>query len=699
MEPVYHTSNFNFEIVQPEGESGADVKISWKGREITVHSPIIEDSAHPMSGEEGEPNKAGLTPLHLSHDVTVYVDLKQSKPLPSDVDQIKAVKRLRSFANKINAQQAAALKFDEELTRWSTDPSVEVGEREHRVDAAARMRVCIESKDKKMDLSYLQLSSLPDGFVEQFEYLTDLNLSNNKLRALPENFGKFVNLTLLDVSGNKLQALPASFVKLKKLEQLVLERNQIEALPEDFGQLSSLSLLYLSSNKIESLPESFCRLRHLRVLLISDNFIQFLPVDFGQLTILEELNLRNNMLRALPESLGQCSKLVSIDVESNKLQALPDVFGELPDLRNFFVQENPLRSLPISILDIRLRRKISLDGHNLSEEVLTNFRRLIDARRQDGQQVASFSFDMPEPRSSTDPQSIDRSFKALKLLAKYEELPFDIGLFTADGHPAQLWLHNLLETTDFTEGSDELQKKLAQVVLGFFKYVADNPDFVEFFDLFLDTANVSCVDRTTMSVIDLEILINLKEAQGTSVSPLKQLRAVWATHLLHQIASDKVASMPLVDELDTHLAYLIQCKEGLALRGIKVPFSSEKMKFFTYAITGVKQDDLDGATTAVLGTMSGDDWSEQLVDFLFEEDNYTATASLEMFRAFFATEVASIKKRKELLSDRAEELAGKASDDEVAPKDKPTDKEVQEAYKTVQDYEKKAYAKLVQSMS
>ncbi len=304
---------------------------------------------------------------------------------------------------------------------------------------------------------------------------------------------------------------------------------------------------------------------------------------------------------------------------------------------------------------------------------------------------------LPPPRSSLNPQPIEKSFSTLMSFAQDPELNFDKVLFMAEDHPARLWLNNLLETSDFTTGSEELKKKLSQVVLGFFKYVVEHDEFSEFFRLFLDTANVSCVDRVTMSVIDLEILINLKKAQETSTPPLEQLRAVWATHLLHEIADAKVAKMPLVDALDTHLAYLIQCKEALALAGIELPFSSGKMKFFTYIITGVELSDLEEATTKVLNTMSGPNWSEKFVNFLFAKNNYIAEESLRMFKASYADGIKEIETQKEVLSDQAEELAAKASSDETDPKDKPTDQEVQEAYKAVQEYEKKAYVDLVRS--
>ena len=65
-----------------------------------------------------------------------------------------------------------------------------------------------------------------------------LNLSNNELEFLPNNF--ILSLTYikyLDLSSNKLNSLPDNFGNIQ-LINLDLSKNQLESLPDNFGNMS-----------------------------------------------------------------------------------------------------------------------------------------------------------------------------------------------------------------------------------------------------------------------------------------------------------------------------------------------------------------------------------------------------------------------------------------------------------------------------
>ena len=55
-----------------------------------------------------------------------------------------------------------------------------------------------------------------------------LDLSNNQLTELPENFGQLSLLQRLDLYSNKLKGLPLSFVRLKQLKWLDLKNNDLQ---------------------------------------------------------------------------------------------------------------------------------------------------------------------------------------------------------------------------------------------------------------------------------------------------------------------------------------------------------------------------------------------------------------------------------------------------------------------------------------
>ena len=52
----------------------------------------------------------------------------------------------------------------------------------------------------------------------------ELNLSMNRIAALPSTLGKLVNLVSLQLEKNKLTYLPLSMIKLKRLFKLNIKR-------------------------------------------------------------------------------------------------------------------------------------------------------------------------------------------------------------------------------------------------------------------------------------------------------------------------------------------------------------------------------------------------------------------------------------------------------------------------------------------
>ncbi len=235
-------------------------------------------------------------------------------------------------------------------------------------------------------------------------------------------------------------------------------------------------------------------------------------------------------------------------------------------------------------------------------------------------------------------------------------------------HPAKLWLINLWATSDFTSGSTETKKRLAEVVLNAFKYASEHEDFQEWFSLFLDTANISCVDRTALSLIDLEILIESKRL-STIQDPLVArafLKNAWATYLLHQLAKETMKERPGLDELDVHLAYLIGCKKPLEKLGIQLPFSSEKMMFFE--ITNLTKDDLSGAVQRVQEKMNSPKTLQDFVEFLSLEDDVVAKFCLTLFKNLFAEEIENVTKAAEERQGLVEDFIGAINEDELNPK-------------------------------
>ena len=118
---------------------------------------------------------------------------------------------LKVFKEKFPNREALAAHYLG-LDTWETDGN--------KTEAVDRIVKCYLSNDDSLDLSELQLTSLPDSFGNHFLQLEKLCLSGNNLIALPDWFGNLSKLKYLLLGANNLRALPDSFGNLERLEDL-----------------------------------------------------------------------------------------------------------------------------------------------------------------------------------------------------------------------------------------------------------------------------------------------------------------------------------------------------------------------------------------------------------------------------------------------------------------------------------------------
>lgn len=129
--------------------------------------------------------------------------------------------------------------------------------------------------------------------------ITELNLSTNQLKVLPEDIEKLVNLEILVLSNNQLKKLPNQIGNLKKLRELDLEENDLETVPTEIGRTFVIPWAHLIIRLIGFL-------QHLTKLWVQSNKIVTLPRSIGNLCSLQDLRLGENNLTAIPEEIGEC---------------------------------------------------------------------------------------------------------------------------------------------------------------------------------------------------------------------------------------------------------------------------------------------------------------------------------------------------------------------------------------------------------
>ncbi|KAL3628895.1 hypothetical protein CASFOL_027941 [Castilleja foliolosa] len=227
-----------------------------------------------------------------------------------------------------------------------------------RIDLSERkLRIVPEAFGRLKSLVVLnfsnnQLEVIPDS-IAGMENLEELNLSANLLQSLPDSIGLLHKLKILNVTRNKLTALPDSISQCRMLVELDASFNALTYLPTNIGfELKDLKRLSVNLNKLRSLPSSIGEMKSLRFLYVHFNELRGLPHSIGKLTNLEILDLGSNFndLTELPETICDLTNLKELDLSNNQIHALPDNFGRLMNLTKLNVEQNPITVPPKEIV-------------------------------------------------------------------------------------------------------------------------------------------------------------------------------------------------------------------------------------------------------------------------------------------------------------------------------------------------------------
>jgi hypothetical protein len=162
------------------------------------------------------------------------------------------------------------------------------------------------------------LTRFPPALYELADTLETLDLSGNRLTALPDDFARFSRLRILFASGNPFTELPRVLGHMPRLEMVGFKACTIQEVSAD------------------SLPPQ------LRWLILTDNRIRTLPHALGERTRLQKLMLACNRLDTLPDNLAQCGRLELLRIAGNRFQAIPPVVFELPELAWLALAGNPM---------------------------------------------------------------------------------------------------------------------------------------------------------------------------------------------------------------------------------------------------------------------------------------------------------------------------------------------------------------------
>ncbi|CAH1783914.1 unnamed protein product [Owenia fusiformis] len=215
---------------------------------------------------------------------------------------------------------------------------------------------------KEMDLRSQGLKDLTID-IEQDSNLETIDLSDNELTSLPQEFGDLPNVRSVNLMQNSFCKFPREPLYLKQLTVLNLKRQAISSsyasmgadtipkltdLPSDTTWPVSLEELTLSENAIHELPKSLATLQKLRILDVRSNKLREFPIHICGLKSLTSLILSSNKIEEIPEEIGQLTNLKMLRLSKNKLCKLPDTICSLVSLETLTLRNNQLTALPVN---------------------------------------------------------------------------------------------------------------------------------------------------------------------------------------------------------------------------------------------------------------------------------------------------------------------------------------------------------------
>ncbi|MGZ8223325.1 MAG: protein kinase [Methylobacter sp.] len=181
------------------------------------------------------------------------------------------------------------------------------------------------------------LAQLKSGELSQTKRL---RITENLTEFPDEIFDLADTLEILDLSNNQLDCLPEDFGRLHQLKILFLTNNQFRQVPNVIADCANLDTISFKSNRISSVPESVFP-RNTRWLILTDNQIEKLPDSMGELPRLQKLMLAGNRLTELPSTLANCTNLQLMRISANQLPCLPDWLLQMPKLAWLAFAGNP----------------------------------------------------------------------------------------------------------------------------------------------------------------------------------------------------------------------------------------------------------------------------------------------------------------------------------------------------------------------
>lgn len=228
-----------------------------------------------------------------------------------------------------------------------------------------------------LEMSYNEISALPDNGLSSLRALQKLFLQNNRISNVADRaFVGLSDLQILNLSTNALTALPPEmFQSSRDIKQIYLNNNSLSVLaPGLLEGLDQLQILDLSVNELTSEwvnRDTFSGLVRLIVLNLSYNRITKIDgLLFQDLNNLQFLSLEhNNIARIADGAFSNLKNLHSLSLAHNNIIEVDSShFSNLYVLNQLFLDGNRITKVDLrSFENITKLHDLGLSGNQLSE--------------------------------------------------------------------------------------------------------------------------------------------------------------------------------------------------------------------------------------------------------------------------------------------------------------------------------------------
>ena len=195
---------------------------------------------------------------------------------------------------------------------------------------------------------------------------------------LPQRPQDAQRITSIQLNRLGLQSVPNWVFCCKNLKILNLSHNKITALPEEIYLLSQLNELNIAANrKLTTISNSICQLQKLEILLMNSTTIKQLPAHLGDVINLKHLNISSTKIEEFPASFVQLKALQKLSMNNCsqfKVNTLPK---ELPSLKYFSASRMGWTCLPEAVFSW-----MPLEELNLSHNKITDQLRIVQMKNE-----------------------------------------------------------------------------------------------------------------------------------------------------------------------------------------------------------------------------------------------------------------------------------------------------------------------------